>query len=189
MPSIAIPDEYNALSRFYHNQEHIEEMITNSRDFHCRYDHALMAAIVYHDVIYVPGAQDNESKSAALMHMRLTGDKYYGGDVKTLYHAEVMIRSTKHHELPNTNDEDLLHGCAYMSDLDMMRLGQPWEIFQKHTENLTREFVPVIGQEAWDKGRVDFLKGLINKNRVFHTLDYHLKYDNQMRLNIQRSVS
>ena len=59
--------EYRDPKRYYHNLQHIEEMLEwihmephlEPWALHC-----LELAVIFHDIVYVPGAKDNEEKSA-----------------------------------------------------------------------------------------------------------------------------
>lgn len=61
-----ILERYNEPHRFYHNREHIEVMLSEAKEQNILTDE-LFLAIVFHDIIYDPKANDNEELSVKLL--------------------------------------------------------------------------------------------------------------------------
>jgi predicted metal-dependent HD superfamily phosphohydrolase len=105
-------------------------------------------AALWHDVIYVPGAKDNEERSAQFAYVA-TVDRDRSGA------AEVarLIRLTKNH-LPGPLD---LAG-ALICDADLAGFAKPFTEFSINNERIAEEFDRAGLGAAFDKGRAEFLR-------------------------------
>lgn len=71
----ALKGQYDAMGHPYHNWTHIQTMLADFDTMRhtVRDADAVELAIYFHDVIYVPGAQDNEVASAQHLVRMLVG--------------------------------------------------------------------------------------------------------------------
>jgi hypothetical protein len=73
---------YNQWGRYYHNWDHIKQMLTLARLLRPQIEkseasyYALNFAILFHDVIYVPGSKSNEKLSAAFFKGALRSETW-----------------------------------------------------------------------------------------------------------------
>jgi predicted metal-dependent HD superfamily phosphohydrolase len=112
---------YKAPGRYYHNWDHIQEMLNLGYFiFGDDWGRKQVAATLFHDAVYTPGSPDNEEASAQLW---LTWSKsvavsYTDSDVTDV---ACMIRATAHHfedEVPF----DVPPETASFLDIDLARL-------------------------------------------------------------------
>lgn len=119
----------------YHNWQHILDCYEYIRKNQVPYSEALDGAILFHDVVYKPGAEDNEEESAKWLLDRFpeVGCKHTIAD---------MIRSTKTHKL----DEIFSTRCDVISDYDWL-----------YRADLHAFTIPVKMYENYGKIMVEYL--------------------------------
>lgn len=153
-------EQYSGPSRHYHGLGHVARMLDEAEALPFSDRDAVELAILFHDVVYDPARRDNEERSAGALHERL------GGLVAEtiLAHAEAMILATRRHEPTGDADADLF------LDLDMSILAAPWPEYVRYAEGVMREYVPIYGEDAFRRGRLDlFLRPMLARGRVFLT--------------------
>jgi len=85
IPEIEI-ERYNEPHRFYHNFQHIEKMVNDAKNQDVLTDD-LFLAIIFHDIIYDPKANDNEEKSAELFYSYIKNDEIKQAILETKTHT------------------------------------------------------------------------------------------------------
>lgn len=141
--------------RYYHNLSHITDMLLKSRDLNLSFRQVY--AIWYHDVIYNPERTDNEERSASLAFSELY-DILWGSDATIV---EKIILDTKAH-IPTIEES------AIVLDLDMSILADPLPKFKEYVYNIRKEY-SFLDNEAWSKGRLNWINKILNKDRIFYT--------------------
>jgi predicted metal-dependent HD superfamily phosphohydrolase len=135
-------------------------------------------AIVFHDAIYVPGARDNEAKSAAWARRS-------GLPVDLERVAALIDLTAKHGGLaPGDVDRD----AALFLDCDMSILGAPPDVFDAYDEGIAREYASVPA-DAYRAGRRAFLTRLAGEPRIFLSDYFHARLDAAARANLARSLA
>jgi predicted metal-dependent HD superfamily phosphohydrolase len=134
-------------------------------------------AIWFHDVIYVPGAADNEQRSADLFAHR-AADKL---SPEMIDRIGGYILSTTHHEPPT--DE----GSKFVVDIDLSGFGLPPELFRRDGDNIRREF-DHISEAEFICGQTKFLQKLLDRGRIYSTSFFHDRYEAQARRNIRGTI-
>jgi predicted metal-dependent HD superfamily phosphohydrolase len=145
-------------------------------------------ATIYHDAIYVPGAPHsvNEVLSSHLAGYEL--QPILGGFRASL--VATYIRATIDHEpepdviLLDAETNDL----SYFLDADLLRLGVPWEQFQKNNADIRREYRNV-SENDFIEGSNRILQGFLNLDRIFKTDVAYEIYEDQARSNITRLLA
>lgn len=178
-----IPDAqyyYNEPHRHYHTWDHIVEMFSVAQDMDVPLCFSQKLAILYHDVVYIPGCHDNEELSVELMH---TAIKKASPDLFTkissyLSQAETIIRDTKDHH-PSINES------TFVIDLDFYRLSVEPEKFALHIEAIENEYCRYSSKE-FKEGQLKFYKKLLEKNRIFSFAAFD---DQQAKDNLQSRVA
>ena len=168
---------YSEPQRHYHTMAHIE---------HClgRFDQcksllqdpaAVELSIWFHDIIYVPGAKDNEALSAELYQQLSQG--VHPDELRQ--RVDDMIIATLHTGEP-IEDED----TRYMVDIDLSSFGLPWEEFLRDSKNLRRENQAVSEEEHYRKAK-NFQTALLARDRFYMTDFFHDRYETQARKNLK----
>lgn len=106
----------------FHNQKHIEDMLhqlgmykalMSSNDYK-----NLFAAICYHDIVHIPGDQENEIKSFNKMSFDLK--RVLGEDEMSYFHDLIMCTKTNcdYDEIKKVKYGDLIHDLDMISFID-----------------------------------------------------------------------
>ena len=172
---------YAEVHRHYHTLEHIASMLDGFESIRHKFTNQIAAvvAILFHDVVYDPARNDNETRSAAMMREtlgKLMGEKH-------LVRAVRMIEATKAHDATGELDVDLV------LDLDMAILGASWERYLRYARGVWCEFVAVYGEAAYRKGRVElFLRPMCEQKKIFLTEPFHV-LNQQAVTNMRREIT
>jgi pantetheine-phosphate adenylyltransferase len=137
---IEVLDRYYEPHRYYHNIDHILDMLNRSLDRYknVKFYDELTLAIIFHDIIYDPQKNDNEEQSAELFYSFLKND-----DIKQ------AILETKNHK-PSTP-------ISYaLCELDMYSLYNDFPAFLKNSYNIFKEY-QFVDFSVYQARRHDFL--------------------------------
>lgn len=166
--------------RRYHGLDHLRDCLARldeapaggkSRDL-------AEAALWYHDVVYRPGAPDNEALSAELARAALVQ-----GGVPTATAEEVarLVRLTDHAATPTDPV------AALVSDVDLSILGRPPEEFAEYERRIREEYRQVP-EPLYRAGRARVLAGLLARKPLFTTGHFQTRYEAGARSNLRRSL-
>ncbi len=175
----AIAKEYESPSRVYHDTRHLHRMFDEldcwRPELNIRVDQiaALELAIVYHDVVYVPGSPENERLSAE----RAVEDLRRLGLPRALVHqVKMAILATMRHVCGRHDRISRL-----MIDLDLCAMASPAE-YTENGSRIRKEF-SVFDDQDYAKGRVDFLGAMLKRRRIFRG-PFADRYEQATRENI-----
>ncbi len=173
---------YTSKSRFYHNFSHIYNMLRQVDAFESELNNldAFKFSIWYHDIIYKSSKKDNEEKSALVSGERLLK---LGVDKATIFLVNKMIISTKKHQLVLTDNID----NAYLLDIDLSILGSNWETYQIYLKNIRKEY-KIYPDFLYNPGRKKVLKHFLEREILYFTDSYKLKYEKQARQNLEGEI-
>ena len=172
--------------RAYHGQAHIDALLAGLAEEgqHIADPAAAELAVWYHDAIYDPRASDNEAQSAALLLRELDGLV----SPAVLSAAAVMVRATADHVLPPGLSDALRGDVATFLDLDMAVLGAAPDIYDAYEAGIAAEYAPAYGSAKFQGGRAAFLRGTLDRERIFETERFHRRLDAAARANLRRSL-
>jgi predicted metal-dependent HD superfamily phosphohydrolase len=181
----AVEAAYRTPGRVYHGIDHIEEVaaefegVAASVGWNEPAD--VFLAVLFHDAIYVPGAHDNEKRSAALARDAVAEHLPSGGiDVARV--VELIERTAKHGDAGDV-DRDM----ALFLDCDMAILGAPPARFDAYDRAIASEY-SAIPADAFAAGRRAFLTRLLQSPRIFLSDHFHTKLDAAARANLARAL-
>ena len=167
-----ITKRYLESHRHYHTLEHITRMFMDARRFNVDLTEEQVWAIWLHDLVYEPGADDNEERSAE-EGLKLLGRYgiYSGpGATRDLGAIERIILDTKDHVARHEQS-------ATVIDLDLLGFADSWNSYLNAASRIRAEFgVRNPYDPNWLKGRIEFLKGMMNRDPFFLTESFsHLE--------------
>jgi predicted metal-dependent HD superfamily phosphohydrolase len=176
---------YDEPHRSYHDRVHLREIFDATLDMGLSLLPAQALALLFHDVIYVPGAArgTNEAMSAQLLRV------YAGSlDFDTAEAACSIVADTAEHIARSVDAELVL-------DLDLMRLAAPPADFDRYSHQVFAEQRPLIAIEderaAWRffvTRRLPFFQRLLERPTIYHTLIGRQRFEAQARANLTREV-
>ena len=169
--------------RHYHTWQHIEACLHAAQEETFEDPLAVTLAILFHDCIYVAGAKNNETQSAALC-----ADMPWSSapaDASSFARArEMILATTNHAALPADASPDL----RLMVDIDLGILATPPEVYDRYTNNVRREWVPsVVSDAQFRAGRAAFLQGMLAAEHIFHSARYASR-EATARANLRREL-
>jgi predicted metal-dependent HD superfamily phosphohydrolase len=137
-------------------------------------------AAILHDAVYVPGASDNEARSATLAEALLTAH----GLERHLPAVQAMILATAHHGQASASDTP--PDVARFLDCDMSILGADPDTFDAYDRGVAREYA-ALPPALYAAGRAAFFDALLAAPRLFLTDAHHARLDGPARANLRRA--
>lgn len=176
----ALAAAYGEPHRAYHTAAHIAEVLgwfdRVADDVGWRAPAEVYSACVFHDAIYVPGATDNETRSAAWACAAAL-------PVDAARVSELIALTARHGHVDAAD-----HDAAHFLDCDMAIVGAPPDAFDAYDAAIAREY-SAVPPAAYRAGRRAFLAGLAARPRIFLTAYFHDRLDAQARVNLARAIS
>lgn len=165
-------ENYTDINRHYHNLTHIHSMLRHKD----KLTPNQIIAVWWHDVIYVPGAKDNEERSAedaaeyckSMLDMR-------DDDIQAI---KQMILDTKTH-IPTIPDSELI------IDFDLEILASNPDNYQEYTEQIRKEY-SFVPDDLWKKGRGDFLTTFLKRDKIYYKTTW---LEERARANLANELS
>lgn len=140
---------------------------------------AVEAALWFHDSVYNPKANDNETQSAAWASAFLIK---LGHDREFIERVSRLIVFTGYTRNPESSDKKLL------SDIDLSILGKSKNVFDRYEENIRKEY-SWVPTETYCVKRVEILKRFIERPGVFFLPKFKEKYENNAKRNITSLIA
>lgn len=168
-------ESYSEPQRFYHTLGHIEHCLSlfDKISAELQNPEALELAIWFHDVIYRPGAKDNEQLSAD-QFMALTRNIFSNNVRDTVYqHIMATVHDGSEFENADTN---------YMLDIDLSSFGRPWPEFIQDSDNLRLEMGD-LSDEVFYKRQASFQNRLFSRPRFFRSKYFYDHFESQAKQN------
>lgn len=164
---------YAEPTRHYHTMRHIRRCLRDLDRARCAVPHpdAVELALWCHDVIYVPGAPDNEQRSADWF-LRWANERIAGHD-----HICDLILATKHAQPPIETD------ACFAADIDLAMLGGQRARF-RDDGMLLRAERPDLDDRAYELHERAMLEKLLMRERIYHTDVFHTRCEMRARRNL-----
>ena len=169
--------------RAYHDLGHLEDVLRHFDDAHrhtgfVRPREAWLA-LLFHDAVYVPGAQDNEARSAELARGELAGLPLDRERV-----AQLVLLTARHGRLAG---EALDADAALFLDCDLAILGAAPGAFDAYDAGIAAEHRHVP-KALYAAGRRAFLEGLLGQVRLFASDWGRARFEGAARANLARAL-
>lgn len=164
---------YGEPVRHYHTLRHVRRCLRYfdlARDVIPQPDRVELA-LWCHDVIYVPGARDNEARSADWFR-RWADDRIALGELVC-----EMILATRHTRAPDELD------ARFACDIDLAMLGAPRRQFRENGVRLRAER-PDLDDRAYDLHERMLLGRLLARQRIYLTDYFHDRCEARARRNL-----
>jgi predicted metal-dependent HD superfamily phosphohydrolase len=175
--SVILSEKYNEQGRFYHTLKHIEACLREFREVEAKLTdpHAVLMALLFHDLVYHPEAHQplaNETASWELANQLCP----LSDVVKShILHTSHTYTGDKH------ADTDMV--C----DIDMAILGYSEQEVDAYEAAIRCEYA-FADDAQYQAGRLNFLRSVLAKERIFNTDYFHRKYEASARINIESLI-
>jgi predicted metal-dependent HD superfamily phosphohydrolase len=195
LPLPVSPDHVEALARWYggpdrhyHTLVHIAELLDLyrqvAREVGWANPREVLAALLYHDAVYVPGAPDNEARSAVLATTAI--ESYWAAFAIELARVQGLILLTAKHgaALDASPDPD----AALFLDCDLAILGAPWARYRAYEAEIAAEYA-ALPLELFRSGRRAFLRRLLDSERLYRSSYFEARLEQAARANLARALA
>lgn len=147
-------------------------------------------AVLYHDAVYVAGRSDNEARSATLAREHLTRWMHGAGvEVARVAHLiELTARHGQHAPGDFGTGADADDTRLFL-DCDMAILGAPAPEFQRYDLAIAEEYRGVVPGWLYRRKRTAFLRGLLERPRIYLSDYFHRRLDARARENLAARLS
>lgn len=178
---------YSEGHRYYHDWVHISACLDELQKtrFSALHPAAVEMAVWFHDVVYIPGAPDNEILSAQIAR---NAAESMGLPSATVLEVADLILATRYQNDKDTPEELCPQDRALIRDIDLSILGKSREEFDSYEEAIRREYSDVPERERWQR-RISILQRLLALPRIYQTEQFQKRYERQARQNLSHSVS
>ncbi|RQS08396.1 hypothetical protein DIE06_33095 [Burkholderia sp. Bp8998] len=164
---------YAEPARHYHTLLHVRRCLRHldlARGAIAEPD-AVELALWFHDVIFVPGAQDNEQRSADWFRHQARGR------IRASDPICAMILATTHAGIAAEPD------TRFVCDIDLAALGASRSRFREDGRRLRAER-PDLDDRAYDRHERTILRGLLERPRIYLTDFFHTRCEARARGNL-----
>lgn len=177
----ALQKAYSQGSRHYHTLTHVLDclQILDSYPKPLPHQIEIELALWYHDAIYDPQRQDNESKSADLLQRECTQAKLPQILIKK---ANDLVIATDHRRPAQDEAE------AIIADVDMAILAASPKRYQSYIEAIREEYSSFNDTE-YNSGRTRFLIHFLEKAEIFQTPFFRGCFEEKARTNMSSELS
>jgi predicted metal-dependent HD superfamily phosphohydrolase len=145
----------------------------------------IAAAILFHDAILVPGADDNEARSAELW--RRAARRLRGFTPAEIAWVADTIRATADHLNASVPHGEQGAARLWLLDLDLSPIGDEAEIFDRNARGLRAE-ARHLDDAAFSRGQRAFLARLGAAPRMLRHPQLHAAFEARARANIGREL-
>ena len=173
---------YRECHRAYYNERHIQDIFCMAQNMGLKLSDNQVLALMYHDIVYIPGAEFNEELSMLLLYTHIAQNKddfadlFPNADVDVI---EQIILDTKNHKATIKESELVL-------DLDMAILATKPTRYDEYVNEIKREFAQ-FPSEGFIKGRCAFLQVAL-KSKIFITKEFE-KFESIAKENMSTELS
>lgn len=171
--------------RAYHGFSHILELAQHYaqvRDSIGWDDPAtVFAAMLFHDIVYMAGCGDNESRSAE--HAVAAVSRFGWSTVDEGLLSRLINGTAAHGRHGDVPSRDARH----FFDIDMAILAAKRERFEAYEAQIAEEY-RALPKDAYIAGRRRFLEGLLEAERIYLSEYFHERLDRPARDNLRRTL-
>lgn len=177
-------DRHREPHRAYHGVAHVVAVLEALAELVGPPSAELVAAALFHDVIYDPTASTNEADSAVLAAAELGA---MGVAEDAVARVVEMIEATATHELSAIVHVDVAMAGAFL-DADLSILGAPGDVYRRYAAAIRTEYAHVSDAD-FRQGRATVLEGFLTRDRRFITDRAHALWDAQARHNLTQELA
>lgn len=174
---------YTASGRHYHSLRHVEVLLNAVQQQAASIQDmpVVQLAVWFHDAVYNPLRDDNETRSAELALEFLAETTL---SAERQQRVAFLIERTKDHTQPQPADDTDLH---LFLDADLGVLGAPEAAYWEYARQVRQEYrlVPDI---LYRRGRRKVLEKLLTTPVLYQTEAYRTRLDAAARLNLQAEL-
>lgn len=170
---------YDEPQRVYHRMSHIRHVLDVFDSLRAAEPVddpvAVQLAAWFHDAVYVPGASDNEDRSADLAAEVLGS---WGVTAERSERVAALVRATATHPVSGVSGD-----TAVLVDADLAILAADPDTYDVYRRAIRVEYSH-LDEDGWRAGRGAFLRGLLARPELFATATMRRRGDAAARRNL-----
>jgi len=173
--------KYSEKHRAYHNLWHINMLLAGVDGWQSDFadQESVRLAVWFHDVIYEPRNQTNETESAALAVESLAALNFSTVKIKRV---EKMILATQKHRAKGL-DED---GRLFL-DFDLSILSAAPAVYKKYAQAIRHEY-SFVPENLYREKRREILQSFLQREKIFYTDKMKKLSESAARANIANEI-
>lgn len=182
----ALASAYGQVGRAYHDGVHIAEclsLLDQYRHLAARADE-VEAALWFHDVVYDPRGNDNESRSAGWAQAVLSSIE---ASAEVVERIATMIFATCHLSKPIEIAQDLAGDVDLLLDIDLSVLGSDTEAYARYEHGIRQEYAWVPDQTFRER-RAGILESFLHRSAIYRLSAFRERFEGAARVNLARSI-
>lgn len=170
---------YTHKSRYYHNLNHLQEMITCFDAYKNQLQHSneVLYALFYHDFIYKTTSKDNELKSAQHAIKILPANTFINKQL-----VFDCIIATKDHTTNGTEDE------KWLIDFDLRILAKDFSDYLIYAKQIRKEY-SIFPDFMYNPGRKKALQHFLEKETIYQTETFRMQFETRAKTNILKEIT
>lgn len=172
-------EKYSETHRAYHNLSHINYLLEEAKKIEFADFDTIYFAIWFHDAIYNPKQNDNETQSAKLAVKLLTKLNFSADKIAKI---EKIILATQTHSAENLDDD----GKIFL-DLDLSILGANPDTYRNYSRAIRQEYRHVPNF-LYCRGRKKVLDNFLNRETIYFTESLSKCFEEQARINLANEI-
>lgn len=173
---------YAGPGRAYHGPAHLEDVLARYQELDWEHPLEALLSLAYHDAVLVPGAHDNEQRSAARASAAIERWSLKADAARVRRQIELTARHG--HLLATDVDADE----ARVLDCDLAILGAADETFDAYERGIAAEYA-AFTPEAYAAGREAFLSNMLSREQIFLSPEMRRRFEAPARANLERSLA
>ena len=178
---------YGVPERSYHDNAHLDDVLARygevAREVGWERPKEVFLALVFHDVVYEPGAKDNEARSAEIA-ARAISDHLATEAVDLARVKELIVLTARHGAL---EPDEVDHDAALLLDCDMAILAAPLELFEAYDRGIGLEY-RAVPAEVFAAGRRRFFEHLLERPAIYLSPWGRARFEEAARANLSRAL-
>ena len=178
-----VRDEYMKKWKYYHNLNHIYQLI-QLYDIYKVNDIDFLIALWFHDIIYVPSRNDNEKQSIEFFKQILKD--FFNQPISTINidRVAMFIQETANHFKVNKVYDDKLVDLFLDFDISIFSMDDEIDEYEKNIKN---EYL-FYGEEKYNEERIRILQILLEKEYIYRTELFKKAFEEKARNNIKKII-
>lgn len=176
--------QYKEPHRKYHNLNHLlflfKLQIGQEHGYQFLIEKILF--FFFHDYIYDIPATDNEARSSAEAKKRMLDMGFSAKDFNNI--PDFVCNAIELSTHATTHNITLV---SELLDADLSILGASEDDYAQYVKNIREEY-GVVTQDVWNEKRAEFLEHMLAKPRIFQSVDFYEKYEENARINMNTEL-
>lgn len=172
---------YSQANRFYHNLDHIQQVLTVITDLKYLAQDlpSIQLAAWFHDLIYNPQASDNEQQSA----------NYAIATLEQLAMPQLIIAKVNDLILQTASHQAQLQDVdtQILLDADLAILGATWTEYNYYRQAIRQEY-NWLDDTQFQQGRSRVLQSFLNRDKIYQTEPIREQRELQARSNLTQEL-